>query len=83
MIKIAGKMFTQYETEIDESNQIIKGYQDYIGDDKIKNVVLNKVSENSKKKFVNSAKTQIHKIFSTNNFNKLLSINKRELQSNK
>ena len=34
MITVAGQMLIEYEKEIDNSNQIIKGYGDYIGDDK-------------------------------------------------
>ena len=36
MITVAGQMFIEYEKELDNSNQIIKGYEDYIGDNKIK-----------------------------------------------
>ena len=34
MINVAGQMFIEYEKEKDNYNQIIKGYEDYIGDDK-------------------------------------------------
>ena len=37
MINVAGQMFIEYEKELDNSNRIIKGYEDYIGDDKIRN----------------------------------------------
>ena len=43
MITIAGQMFIEYEKELDNSNQIIKGYEDYIGDDKIRKDILDKV----------------------------------------
>ena len=43
MITAAGQMFIEYEKELDNSNQIIKGYEDYIGDDKIRNDILDKV----------------------------------------
>ena len=33
MITVAGQTFIEYEKEIDISNQIIKGYEEYIGDD--------------------------------------------------
>ena len=33
MITVAGQMFIEHEKELDNSNQIIKGYGDYIGDD--------------------------------------------------
>ena len=37
MNNVAGQMFIECEKELDNSNQIIKGYEDYIGDDKIRN----------------------------------------------
>ena len=43
MINVAGQMFIEYEKEIDNSNQIIKGYEDYIGDNKIRKDILDKV----------------------------------------
>ena len=43
MITVAGQMFIEYEKELDKSNQIIKGYEDYIGDDKIENDILDKI----------------------------------------
>ena len=43
MINVAGQMFIEYEKEIDSSNQINKGYEDYIGDTKIKNDNLEKL----------------------------------------
>ena len=43
MINAAGQMFIEYEKELDSSNQIFKGYEDYIGDDKIRNDILDKV----------------------------------------
>ena len=43
MITVAGQMFIEHEKEIDNSNQIIKGYEDYIGDDKIRKDILDKV----------------------------------------
>ena len=42
MITVAGQMFTEYEKEFDNSNQITKGYED-IGDNKFKNDILDKV----------------------------------------
>ena len=34
MINVAGQMFIEYEEKLDNSNQIINDYEDYIGDDK-------------------------------------------------
>ena len=43
MISVAGQMFIEYEKELDNSNQLVKVYEDYIGDKKVKNVILDKV----------------------------------------
>ena len=40
MITVAGQMFMENEKELDNSNQIIEGYEDYIGDDKIRKDIL-------------------------------------------
>ena len=50
MINAAGQMFIEYEKELDNSNQIIKGYEDYIGDDKIRKDILDKVCGDITKK---------------------------------
>ena len=34
MITVAGQMFIEYEKNLDNSNQIFKGFKDYIGDNK-------------------------------------------------
>ena len=49
MINVAGQMFVEYEREIDNSNQIIKGYEDYIGDDKIRKDIFDKVCGDNKR----------------------------------
>ena len=36
MINVAAQMFVQYEKELDESNQIRRRHENYIGDDKMK-----------------------------------------------
>ena len=56
-------MFLQYEKEFDESNQIIKGYQKFFGDDKYKNDVLNKVFQNNIKKILILKKMRFTKLF--------------------
>ena len=82
MINVAGQMFIEYEKEIDNSNQIIKGYEDYIGDNKIRNDILDKVcGENVKD--ICSEKDEVYKNNSIHRFIKILNNNKRELQSNK
>ena len=47
MIIVAGHMFIEYEKELDGSHQMRKNYENYIGEDKIKSVVLNKVHQNN------------------------------------
>ena len=37
MITVAGQKFIEYEKELDISNQILKDFENYIGDNKIKN----------------------------------------------
>ena len=43
MIIVAGQMFIEYEKELDKSDKIIKRYEDYIDDNKIRNDILHKV----------------------------------------
>ena len=40
MINVAGQLFIEYEKELDESQQIIKTYENYIGDINIKKDIL-------------------------------------------
>ena len=82
MINVAGQMFTEYEKELDNSNQIIKGYEDYIGDDKIRKDILEKVCADNIKE-VCSEKDEASKNISINRFIKILNNNKREMLSNK
>ena len=82
MITVAGQMFIEYEKELDNSNQIIKGYEDFIGDDKIRNDILDKVcGENIKE--IYPEKDEIYKNYSIIRFIKILNNNKREILSNK
>ena len=60
MITVAGQMFIEYEKKLDNSNQIIKGYEDYIGDDKIRNDLLDKVCGDNVKE-VCSEKNEVYK----------------------
>ena len=45
MINVAGQTFIQYQIVSNGSNQIIKGYEVFTGDDKFQNDGLNKVFE--------------------------------------
>ena len=82
MITVAGQMFIEYEKEIDNSNQIIKGYEHYIVDDKIRNDILDKVcGENVKE--ICFEKDEVYKNNSINRFIKILNNNKHEMLSNK
>ena len=82
MITLAGQMFIEYEKELDNSNQIIKGYEEYIGDNKIKNDILDKVCGDTVKEIC-SEKDEVYKNNSNNRFIKILKNTKRELRSNK
>ena len=82
MINVAGQMFIEYEKELDNSNQIIKGYEDYIGDDKIRKDILDKVFEDDVKE-VCSEKDEVYKNNSINRFIEILNNNKREMLLNK
>ena len=82
MINVAGQMFIENEKELDNSNQIIKGYEDYIGDDKIRNDILDKVCGDNVKEIC-SEKDEVYKNNSINRLIKILNNNKRELLSNK
>ena len=82
MIIVAGQMFTEYEKEKDNSKKIIKGDEDYIGDDKIRRDILDKVcGENIKE--ICSEKDEVYRNNSINRFIKVLNNNKREKLSNK
>ena len=82
MITVAGQMFNEYEKELDNSNQIIKGYEDYIGDDKITKDILDKVCGDNVKEIC-FEKDEVYKNNSINRFIKILNNNRRDLQSNK
>ena len=82
MITVAGQKFSENENELDNSNQIFKGYKDFICDNKIKNDILDKVCGDNVKDIC-SEKDEVYKSFSIIRFIKTLNNNKRELQSNK
>ena len=82
MINVAGQMFIEYEKELDNSNQIIKGYGDYIGDDKIRKVILDKVCGDNIKEMC-PEKDEVYKNNSFNRFVKILNNNKRGMLSSK
>ena len=82
MITVAGQMFIEYEKELDNSDKIIKGYEDYVGDDKIRKDILDKVCGDNVKEIC-SEKDEVHKNNSINRFVKISNNNKREMLSNK
>ena len=81
MINVAGQMFIDYEKVLDNSNQIFKGYEDYIGDDKVRKDILHKVCGDNTKE-VCSEKDEVYKNNSIIRFIKFLNKNKREMLSN-
>ena len=82
MITVTGQLFFEYEKKLNISNEIIKGYEDYIGDIKIKNCLLDKVFGDNVKDNC-SEKDEVYKKNSINRFIKILNDNKREMLSNK
>ena len=82
MITVAGQMFIEYEKELDNSDKIIKGYEEYIGDNKFRNDILDKVCGDNIKDDC-SEKDEVYKNNSINRFVKILNNNKREMLSNK
>ena len=80
MITVAGQMFIEYEKELDSINQIIKGYEEYNGDNKTKNDVMNKVFETNIEENKGSEREEFYKNNPVNRFFRLLNENKRELQ---
>ena len=69
------------EKELDKSNQIIKGYEAYMGDNKIKNDIFDKTCGDNVKEIC-SERDEVYKNNSINRFFKILTNDKRELQSN-
>ena len=82
MINIAGQIFIEYEKQIDNCNQIIKGYEDYIGDDRIRKDILDKVCGDNIIEMY-PEKDEVYKNNSINRFCKILFNKKREMLSNK
>ena len=82
MIAVAGQMFIEYEKELENSNQIIKGYEDYIGDKKIKKDILDKVCPDNVKYYC-FERDEVYKSSSIERFVKILKNKKHELQRNK
>ena len=64
-ITFVGQMFIEYEKEFDNSKEIIKRYEDCIGDIKNKNDRLDKVSGDNVKKIA-SQKDEVFKNKSIN-----------------
>ena len=82
MINVAGQMFIEYEEKLDNSDKMFKGYEVYIGDNKIRNDILDKVGGDNVKE-VCPEKNEIFKNSSINRFNKILTNIKREMLSSK
>ena len=82
MITVAGQILIEYEKELDNSDKIIKGYEDYIGDNKIRNDILDKVCGDNVKEIC-SENDEVYKKNSIKRYIKILKNNKHELLSNK
>ena len=70
MITVAGQMFIEYEKELDNSDKIIKGYEDYLGGNKNRNDILDKVCGDNVKKIC-SEKDEVYRNNSINRFIKI------------
>ena len=75
-------MFIHYEEKLDNSNEIIKGYEDFVGDKKIKRDILDKVCGANVKEN-GFEKDEVYKNNSINRFIKILKNSEREMLSNK
>ena len=82
MITVAGQMFIEYEKELDNLDKIIKEYENYIRDNKIRNDLINKVCGDNVKDIC-SENDEVYKNNSINRFKKFFYIKKREMLSNK
>ena len=82
MVAVAGQMFIEYEKKLIISDKIIIGYEHYIGDNKIRNDIFDKVCGDNVKENC-SEKDEVDKNNSINRFIKILNINKHEMLSNK
>ena len=76
------KCFFKFEKELENSNQIIKGYENYIGVNEFKNDILDKV-RGDKVRDICSEKDEVYKNNSVNRFIKIPRNIKREIQTTK
>ena len=70
MITVAGQMFIEFERDLDNSNQIFKIIEDFIGDNKIKNDILDKVCGDNINEETCAEKDENYENNSINRFNK-------------
>ena len=82
MITVSCQMFIEYEESLDISNQIIKRYEDYKGDKKIKTDISDKFCGDNVEE-IGSEMDEVFKNNSINIFIKILKNFKREMLSNK
>ena len=82
MITVADQMFIEYQKELDNSNEIIKGHEEYSGDNKMINVIIDRVCGDNVEQIC-SEKDEIYKNNSINRIVKILNNNKRELKTRK
>ena len=82
MITVAGQMFIEHEKELDNSDKIIKEYENYFGDNEIRNDILDKVFGDNVKEIC-SEKDEVYKNNSIIRFFKILhNINENCYQTN-
>ena len=82
MITVAGQMFIENEKKLDNSNQIFKRYEDYIGDNKYKNDIIENVCGDNVKDIC-SARDGVYKSKSIYRFIKVRNTIECDIQTNK
>ena len=82
MITVAGQMFNEYEKELDNSARIIKRYEDYIGDNKTRKDILDKICGDNVSEIC-SERDEVVERKSINGFIKFLNTIKRGMLGNK
>ena len=68
MITVASQMFNKDEKELHNSNQLNKNYEEYIGDKKVKNDIIDKVCGDN----IEDIRTEKNKDYKNNSINTFL-----------
>ena len=82
MITVAGQMFIKDEKKLHNSNQLIKNFEEYIGDDINKKEIIDKICGDNIEDII-SEKDKNYKKNSINTIFEISDNNEREFHSNK